>query len=110
MGVRVGAPAIRARWVLRMIVTHVGDRADVMRVIVQRYMIHLFVGQGMRVGKLRGMQDRHLAAAEHGHGEQGRDHDMFDDPLHGLSKPVCFRLVKLTAVGKRIAAVICPSK
>ena len=98
MGVRVGAAATRARWVLRMIVPHVGDRAGVVRVIVQSYMIHLFVRQRMRVGKLRGMQDRHLAAAEHGHGKQRRDHDMFDDPLHGLSKPGCSCFVKPTPV------------
>ena len=110
MGVRMRAAAIRPRWVLRVIVTHVGDGAEVMRVIVQRSMIRLFVRQGVRVGKQRGMQDRHLTAAEHGNGEQRRDHDMFDDPLHGLSKPVCSRLVKLTAVGKRFSAVISPSK
>lgn len=63
-------------------------------------MIRLFVRQGVRVGKQRGMQDRHLTAAEHGNGEQRRDHDMFDDPLHDLSKPVCSRLVKRTAVVK----------
>ena len=86
MGVRVGAAAIRPGWVLRMIVTHVGDRASAMRVIVQRYVIHLLVGPRVRVGKLQGMQDRHLAAAEHSHGEQRRDHDMFDDPLHGAQQ------------------------
>jgi hypothetical protein len=56
------------------------------------------------------MQDRHLAAAEHGHGEQRCDHDVFDDPVHGRSKPGCSLRVKRDGVGKRFTAVICPSK
>jgi len=69
MGVRVRAPAVGSGWILRMIVTSVGNRADIVHVIM-RYMMHLLVGQRVRVGKLRGMQDRHLATAKHGDGEQ----------------------------------------
>ena len=43
VGVRVSAAAIRPGWVLRMIVT-LGDRAHVVRVIMQRPLIHLLVG------------------------------------------------------------------
>ena len=90
-----------------MIVTSVGDRADVVPVIMRRHTMHLLVGQRVRVGKLRGMQDRHLATAKHGDGEQRGDHDVLDDPVHALNKPGCSCFVKRTAVPvKKLAAVI----
>ena len=105
MGMRVGARAVR--WILRMIVTSVGDRADIVPVIMRRHTMHLLVGQRVRVGKLRGMQDRHLATAKHGDGEQRGDHDVLDDPVHALNKPGCSCFVKRTAVPvKKLAAVI----
>ena len=107
MGVRVGAAAILPGWMMRMVVTHVGDGADVVGVIMHRYMIHLLVNQGVRVVKLRGMQDRHLAAAEHGHGDQRRDHDMFDDLLHGAKQTRLLLLRQAYAgFGEMLAIVI----
>lgn len=77
VGVRVGAAAIGASWIVRVIVIAVSDGSDIVPVIVGEGSVHLFVGEGVCVGELRGMQDRHLAAAEHGNGKQRCDHDAF---------------------------------
>jgi hypothetical protein len=38
--------------------------------------VHLLMRVGMRFGKLRCVQDRQLAAAQHGYGEQRCNHDL----------------------------------
>lgn len=102
VGVRVGAPPVGASWIVRVVVTAGSDTSDIVLVIVPDTVfvivhggsIHLLVRQCVRAGELRGMQDRHLAATQHGNGKQGCDHDVFDDPAHGPSKRVCLRPVK----------------
>ncbi len=80
----------------------IGDRR-VDRTIVMRVtglgLIHLRVHEIVRMRELGRMQDRHLAAAEHGNGEQGCDHDVFDDATHALTKACRSGCVKPPAVG-----------
>lgn len=45
--------------------------------------VHVLMHEGVRLGELRRVQNRQLAAAEHGYGEQYGDQELFDDPFHG---------------------------
>ena len=62
-------------------------------------LIHLRVREIVRIRELGRMQNRHLSAAEHGHGEQRCDYDVFDDATHALTKARRSRGVKSAAAG-----------
>lgn len=96
MGVYMRTTGVAVRHVLVVIVGPV-IRRNVVRVGVMggsRQIMHMRVSKGMRFGKLRRVQDRQLAAAEHRHGEQRRNQDMLYDPAHMHTKPAYLTFVK----------------
>lgn len=103
VGVRAAAVGAR-RLVQGIVVIGVEARnvqlrwAGVMNIAARR--IHLLMRKGVRVGEVRRVQDRDLAAAEHGNGEQGGNHDLFDDPAHAPTKSMSSAPVKASPLVK----------
>ena len=71
-----------------------------------RDIVQLPMRQGVRLGKLRGMQDRQLATAQHRHGNQRRDHDLFDQPFHAANRPASALFVKCARSVKSFGCAI----
>jgi hypothetical protein len=67
-------------------------------------MIHVLMGEGMRLGELRRVQDRHLGAAQHGHGKQSGNDDILDDVAHASTKDRRPGYVKTTAGRQKIGS------
>ncbi|KAB2942909.1 MAG: hypothetical protein K8F92_14370 [Hyphomicrobium sp.] len=112
VGMYMRTAGIAGRYVVVVIVGRV-IRRNVVRMSVMagcRRIMHMRVNKGMRFGKLRRVQDRQLAAAEHCHGKQRRNHDLLDDPAHMHTKPAYLTFVKGKAPHPKPDAIILRQK
>ena len=104
----VGAAAIGVlQWIVAIVIRIGRQIRRHVVVVARRSVVHMLVRQGMRVGELRRVQNRHLTAAEHRHGEQSCDHYLFDDLTHGAQQSWVLPRRQVQADGgKSWAAVI----
>lgn len=115
VGMDVRATAIGA-WIAvrvilsqsRVIVSGVGLQAAVVMVMsAAQSIVHVLMNECVSLGELRRMQDRQLASAEHCHGEEHRNHDLFHEPAHsGFNRPASAAFVKWGIVSKSSSPVI----